>query len=106
VAAGTSDRTHSDAVYRPAPAAATPLGASFKTQPAATVPPFDSRAAQRPLWPPGTCASVTAAPEPDVFHPQVDSSNVGLATSFGVRNTKLDALDDRPSVSVTVTVTR
>src|SRR5215211_7923319 len=69
-----SDRTHSDATYAPVAVVATQFGESFSWQVVAAVPPFASAAAHWPLWPPNTRVSVTPAPEPEVFHPDVSVS--------------------------------
>src|SRR5436305_6930155 len=102
-APGASARTHIVPVYVPAEDAFTQFGESLRVQLVALDPVFVSFAAQEPVCPPETrVRGVVDAPE---FQPERSVSNPGLATRFPVTTTWAVAVEKRPAVSLTVTVT-
>src|SRR5713226_1418166 len=106
VVPATSARTQMLAVYVPAMVVATQLGASLRMQAVPAGPLFVSSADQFPECPPATRVRLTTAARLlVVFHPEVLVSKPGLPTRLTFTLTDALAVEARPAVSVTVTVT-
>src|SRR3954447_18908566 len=98
-----SERTHSDATYAPVAVVATQFGESFSWHAASAVPPFASSAAQSPLWPASARVSVTPAPDPEAFHPEVSVSKEPFLTTTGASTPVVAPADCTPAPPETAT---
>src|SRR6266571_2688719 len=93
-----SERTQAVASYVLPRVLPTQFGASFSSQVALVVPPFQRRADAEPERPPLTAARVTPEPLRALFQPDVSLSNPGLPTRFCLTSRLAVRLPESPDV--------